>query len=85
MMNVTVTGEKNQRLSNRLADLKRVVVAFSGGVDSSFLLHRAVEILGKEAKACLVVSESLAATERTRAKETALALGVELVELAGID
>lgn len=40
--------EKNQRLYGSLKALGSVAVAFSGGVDSTFLLSAAVKALGKE-------------------------------------
>jgi uncharacterized protein len=40
--------DKNKQLGLILTDCQRVAVAFSGGVDSCFLLARAVEVLGRE-------------------------------------
>jgi uncharacterized protein len=53
----------------------RVVVAFSGGVDSTFLLAAAVECLGENALAVTGVSPSLAAGEREEAEVLAKRLG----------
>ena len=53
------------RLRDELRQLERVVVAFSGGADSSFLAHVAREVLGRDR--CQVVpaiSPSLASNER---------------------
>jgi len=41
-------GEKFERLRQALGDLGRVAVAFSGGVDSAFLLKTARDVLGDE-------------------------------------
>lgn len=50
--------EKNVKLQEILHALKRVAVAYSGGIDSTFLLYRAVETLGSEnVKAYTCVSE----------------------------
>ena len=54
-------------LKNILRDLGSVLVAFSGGVDSSFLLHLAHEILGDRAKAITFVSPFLSRQELDRA------------------
>ena len=55
------------RLKNILRELESVLVAFSGGVDSSFLLHLAHEILGDRAKAITFVSPFLSRQELDRA------------------
>jgi uncharacterized protein len=39
---------KLARLKKRLKSMKKVVIAFSGGVDSTFLLKMALDILGKD-------------------------------------
>jgi uncharacterized protein len=40
--------EKNKKLEDILLQIGKVIIAFSGGVDSTFLLARAKEVLGKE-------------------------------------
>lgn len=55
------------RLKNILRELESVLVAFSGGVDSSFLLHLAHEVLGDRAKAITFVSPFLSRQELDRA------------------
>lgn len=57
-------GDKVEALDGILADLARVVIAFSGGVDSAFLAHRAHAVLGVAgAHAVTAVSPSLATDE----------------------
>jgi uncharacterized protein len=56
-----------KRLRNILRDLGSVLVAFSGGVDSSLLLHLAHEVLGDGAKAITFVSPFLSRQELDRA------------------
>ena len=56
-----------KKLRSILRDLESVLVAFSGGVDSSFLLHLAHEILGDRAKAITFVSPFLSRQELDRA------------------
>ena len=65
---------ETQSLHNRLEkfkkilrDLESVLVAFSGGVDSSFLLHLAHEALGDSATAITFVSPFLSRQELDRA------------------
>src|SRR3954449_1371750 len=50
-------------LRSRVAELDRVVVAFSGGADSSLLAYVAHEVLGDRALAVTAVSPSLAPAE----------------------
>lgn len=62
--------------------VRRLGVAFSGGVDSSVLLALAVRALGHESViAILGVSPSLADDERRSAHDVAAHIGVEVVEV----
>lgn len=65
---------ETQSLNNRLEKLRKILrelestlVAFSGGVDSSFLLHLAHEVLGDKARAITFVSPFLSRQELDRA------------------
>ncbi|AMY08067.1 ATP-utilizing enzymes of the PP-loop superfamily protein [Luteitalea pratensis] len=73
---------KFRRLLDRLAPLVRdgLIVAFSGGVDSAFLLwaaDRARQAHGGRVLALTAVSASMATVERDDARDFAMRLGVE--------
>ncbi|MGB0102533.1 MAG: HAD hydrolase-like protein, partial [Nocardioides sp.] len=71
------------RLDALSADLRErgsVLVAYSGGADSAFLLAAAVRALGPERVAAGTgYSDSLPTTERDPAREFAVSLGVEVL------
>jgi uncharacterized protein len=65
------------RLEARLVELGSLLVAFSGGADSAFLLAAAVRTLGSaNVVAATAISASLPAAELAGAKEFAAGLGV---------
>ncbi len=78
-MTTTVAVEKKyQRLRELIARFERVLVAFSGGVDSTLLLHVTVDVLGREnVLAVTADSPSVARHELTEARELARQIGAE--------
>ncbi len=71
--------EKHNSLQEILKKLGRVIIAYSGGVDSTFLLKVAVDTLGAEnVLACISVGPAEPANQLQRAAEAAKSIGAEL-------
>jgi uncharacterized protein len=74
---VTEPREQLQVLRARLRELGSVLVCYSGGIDSAFVLAVATEELGPRAIGMTAVSASLAPSEKEDAARIARALGAE--------
>jgi len=74
-------AKKMEQLCRRLKETGGVLVAFSGGVDSTFLLKAAREVLGEKVLAVTAVSETYPETERRAARRLARSFGVEHLEI----
>ncbi|MEO7331446.1 MAG: asparagine synthase-related protein, partial [Minicystis sp.] len=79
--------QKLLALRARLRELGSVLVCYSGGVDSAFVLAVAHQELGAKAVGMTAVSPSLAPAEREGALEVARLIGADhrLVESSEID
>lgn len=76
-MNLDLT-QKYTKLQEVLRELSDVVVAYSGGVDSAFLLKVAYDTLGDKAQAVLAVSPTYPSREYEKAKDVAAFIGARL-------
>ncbi|MHC4476767.1 MAG: ATP-dependent sacrificial sulfur transferase LarE [Planctomycetota bacterium] len=75
-------NKKYNLLQTTLKDLGRVVIAYSGGVDSTFLLKAAVDALGAEnVLACIGVSASLAKSQYEQAIKCGEIIGATVEEV----
>lgn len=80
-------AERIEAIVEEMRGLDSLVVAFSGGVDSSVVAALAVRALGDRARAVTAVSETLGGRELEEACEVAKEIGIahELIEFSELD
>lgn len=78
---MSIAAQKHDALRRRLDSLGSLLVAYSGGVDSTFLAFTARACLGEGSLAVLGVSATVPATELDDARATAEALGLHYHEV----
>lgn len=71
------TKKKIEELKKIIKDMKKVIVAFSGGVDSTFLLKIAYNVLGENVIAITAKSSTYPKRELNEAEEYTRELGIK--------
>ncbi|MFD2303611.1 ATP-dependent sacrificial sulfur transferase LarE [Roseibacillus ishigakijimensis] len=79
------TPEQRARLKSLIKGLDRVLVAYSGGIDSTLVLKLAHDYLGENAAAAIAVSPSLAGHDLADARRVAQEIGCQLIELSSTE
>jgi uncharacterized protein len=78
---VEMQNEKHQKLKEILTGMGSVLVAYSGGTDSTLVLKVAHDVLGDKAIAMTAVSASLPVADRLEAEEIARQIGAKHIQV----
>jgi uncharacterized protein len=73
--------DKYQKLKNTLEEMEKVVIAYSGGVDSTFLAKVATDVLGSNAICVVASSETYPTVEIKEAVKLADEFGFNLLRI----
>ncbi len=76
-----MTASKLRALKTICRDLKSILIAFSGGVDSTLLAKVAKDVLGNQAAAAVALSPSMPKKEHLAARRLAGEIGIKLFEV----
>src|SRR5579864_378285 len=74
-VDVALLAEKQEKLFAKLASMKRVIVAYSGGTDSAYLAWAAHRVLGDQAVAITADSASIPESHKRDAEAFAAECG----------
>ncbi len=76
MVHYALMKAKLGKLTSILSELNSIVVAFSGGIDSTLMLYQAKDVLGENVIAITAVSPSLPSADKDETQQLARHIGV---------
>ena len=78
-----IPKEKFAKLKKIIEELREVIIAFSGGIDSSFLAFIAYDVLKEKATAITINNPQLSSKELEEAREIAEEIGIRHIIIDG--